>query len=72
MKNKRILLIIPIAFFAISLLSILYLNALNCRYTILDSQDLLIMDNWTKRPYLLPQPKQLRWSYEGDGARVIE
>lgn len=72
MKNKRILFGIPITLFAICLLIALYLNALNHRYIVLDSSDLLIMDNWTKRPYLLPQPKQLRWSYGGDGARVIE
>lgn len=71
MKVKNTLFIAAISSFAIALLVCLYLNALSHRYSVLSGSDQLIMDNWTKKSYLLPEPKQLSWNDPWDKDRVV-
>lgn len=60
MKNKNTLTIAAITFFALVLLLGIYLNALSHRYTVLSGDDLLVMDNWTKKTYILKEPINLQ------------
>lgn len=72
MKKRDVILFAGIIVFSICLLGGIYLNALNHRYSVIIPQSFIIMDNWTKKIYVLPNPRELKWSHYGKGAKILE